>query len=532
MIEPNQFTYNFELIRMKDYTKPNSNDDFDILSNAEKSALLNEYVEKESRYKALSEATFEGIFITQNGYCIDANQSGCDMLGYELEELIDMYAIDVISPKYKDLAYNMMVTESEQPYNVEVVRKDGSFFIAEVRGKNYSLNKDNKSRVVILRDITEYLNVTKKLKASEEKYRSVVEHAGDGILIGNLKGEVIDVNKGFLNMVGYKKDEIINQHISKIFDKDTLTNSPLQFDALDKGATIILERYIISKDGERIPIEMNSTKPDQSYYLTIIRDLRERNSVKNDLLKTNEELVLAKEKAEEGERLKSAFLANMSHEIRTPMNGIIGFTELLKNPTINPATRQEYLNLILNNGQQLLGIINDLMEISKIETGQVVLQNAPFNIKALFNELMDFFNSIVIINHNKIIFSLDKISSQLYYGDKYKVQQILTNLINNASKFTKDGTIEVVAESTDGSILFSVKDSGIGIHPNDIDHIFDRFTQINNSDLKKEKGTGLGLSICKNLAHMMNGKIWVKSELNIGSQFFLELPLKPADPSS
>ncbi|WP_068471710.1 sensor histidine kinase [Saccharicrinis aurantiacus] len=511
------------------YNKPYSNNDFNTLSDAEKSALINEYIEKESRYKALSEATFEGIFITQNGYCVDANHSGCDMLGYKLDEIIGMYAIDVILPEYKELAYNMMISGSEEPYNVAVVRKDDSSFIAEVRGKNYLLNENTKSRVVILRDITEQLKVAEKLKASEKKYRSVVEHAGDGILIGNLKGEIIDVNHGFLNMVGYQKDEIINQHISKIFDKETLTNSPLQFDTLDKGGTIILERYIISKNGERIPIEMNSTKPDQSYYLTIIRDLRERNKVKNDLLRTNEELILAKEKAEESDRLKSAFLANMSHEIRTPMNGIIGFTELLKNPTINPSTRQEYLNLILNNGQQLLGIINDLLEISKIETGQVILENGPFNIHELFNELRNFFNSIALLNQNKIIFTLDELSSSTYNGDKYKIQQVLTNLINNALKFTKEGTVEVIAKSSNDSVLFAVKDSGIGIHPNDIEHIFNRFTQISNSDLKKEKGTGLGLSICKNLVHMMNGEIWVESELNIGSKFYFELPLKQID---
>ncbi len=496
------------------------------LTNNNISNLINELKESKARYKALSETAIEGIYITHNGYCIDTNLAGCKLLGYSRDEMLDKYALDAVHPDDKELALRMMFSKHEEPYNIRLVKKDGSLFEAEIRGKNYNYKDKGEARVIIIRDITEHNKVLNCLKESENKYRNLVEHAGDGIIIGNLKGEMIEINQGFLNLSGYKKEDLLNKPINSIFTPNSLSEKPLRYDTINDGYSLIIEREILTKSGEIIPIEMNSKKPDNNYYLSIIRDLRERKKAQDELLKTNKELIIAKEKAEESDRLKSAFLANMSHEIRTPMNGIIGFAELLKAPNISPPTRNEYLNIILASGHQLLNIIDDILEISKIETGQVTLETAPFSIKELLEELKFFFKHLAERNNNDIKLNQEHLITDTILGDKSKTQQIITNLVSNALKFTQEGTVTISIETIDSGTLFCIKDNGIGIAPEYKEHIFERFTQVNNTNVKKQKGTGLGLSICKKLVEMMEGKIWLESEIGIGSSFYFTIPNK------
>ncbi len=486
--------------------------------------LIKELRESKARYQALSETAIEGVFITREGYCIDVNLAGAKLLGYSKDEIIGQYVIQSVHPEDKEIALQMMLSKHEEPYNIRLTRKDNSVFDAEIRGKNYNYLNEGELRVVVVRDVTEHNNILHCLKESENKYRSLVEHAGDGILVGNTNGEIIEANQGFIKLSGYTKDELVFKRIQTIFTKESLEKKPLQFNFVDEGETIINERELLAKSGEIIPIETNTKKTNNHLYLTIIRDLRDRKKAQEELVKTNKELILAKEKAEESDRLKSAFLANMSHEIRTPMNGIIGFAELLKSPNINPETRNEYLNIILSSGHQLLNIINDILEISKIETGQISLERAPFSINELLNELLVFFKNTAQKYSTDIIVNTSKLQKDILYEDKSKIQQILTNLLSNALKFTKEGTINICIETTDTDTLFSVEDNGIGIAQENLINIFERFTQISDANVKKQKGTGLGLSICKKLIEMMNGKIWVQSEFGKGSSFFFSIP--------
>ncbi|TLX74030.1 PAS domain S-box protein [Labilibacter sediminis] len=491
----------------------------------DKESLLQELFDSEERYKTLSKTIIDGIFIMDNGYCIDANEQGLKMSGYTHDEIIGLHATDLVCPEYRALVREKLDANSDVPYELTALRKDKSTFFAEVRSRKYKY-KNKYVKVVVVSDISRYKRAQKHLAESEAKYREVVENAGDGILIGNLKGEIIEVNNSFLKMTGFDKLDILNKHISVIFDPESLREKPLRFDLVDIGQAVIFERNILGKNGETIPIEMNSKRLAHDYYLAIVRDLRERNKAQEELEKRNIELRKAKEKAEESDLLKSSFLANMSHEIRTPMNGIIGFAELLKNQTLNPEQRESYLNVILTSGQQLLNIINDVLEISKIETGQVVIESAPFDIKQLIKEVVYFFKPIADQSGNEIIINTRKCELSIMNGDQSKIQQILTNLINNSLKFTDCGFVEVGVISNKNSTLFYVKDTGIGIDEHFIDMVFDRFTQAQHDGIKKQKGTGLGLSICKKLTEMMGGEIWVESEVDKGSIFYFELPLK------
>lgn len=237
-----------------------------------------------------------------------------------------------------------------------------------------------------------------------------------------------------------------------------------------------------------------------------------------------EELIKAKEKAEESDRLKSAFLANMSHEIRTPMNSIMGFAGLLKEPDLSVEQKEKYTSLIEEAGERLLDIISDLIAISRVESGQEEVKVSLFNL----NELLDY-NYILFRNsamHKGIelhVIKKEETSKVNINSDRDKVYTILTNLLSNALKYTKTGSVVFGYELADNSVKFYVKDTGIGIPSDKIDTIFNRFVQADQSYTKSYEGTGLGLPISKAYAEMLGGKIWVESEPGKGSCFYFTI---------
>jgi signal transduction histidine kinase len=256
-------------------------------------------------------------------------------------------------------------------------------------------------------------------------------------------------------------------------------------------------------------------------------------AVNKNLEKTVEErtneLQIAKERAEESDRLKSAFLANMSHEIRTPMNGILGFSELLKNPELTGDEQQEYLGIIEKSGERMLNIINDIVDISKIEAGLMKLDIEESNINKQIEYIYTFFKPEV--EAKGITFSLRNSLSKeqsIIYTDREKTYAILTNLVKNAIKYTEEGSIEFgckVLETLHAmSLQFYVRDTGIGIPKHRQEAIFERFIQADIADKMARQGAGLGLSISKAYIEMLGGKIWVESEVGIGSTFYFTLP--------
>lgn len=240
------------------------------------------------------------------------------------------------------------------------------------------------------------------------------------------------------------------------------------------------------------------------------------------------ELVIAKNHAEESDRLKSSFLANMSHEIRTPMNAIVGFSQLITDSSIDADTRKEYSEHIQNNTNSLLKLIEDIIDISSIESGTISICESEFDLNKLLKKINLAFNeSKKEISKQSIAIELSSnVNEEVFYikSDENRLKQIISNLIENALKFTDHGNIEFGYEKSDNFIQFYIKDTGIGISAEHQEYIFDRFSKGEIDKKKLYRGTGLGLAICKNLVTLLKGEIWVKSEINNGSTFFFRIP--------
>ena len=313
-----------------------------------------------------------------------------------------------------------------------------------------------------------------------------------------------------------------NRNIMEFYD----TNKQLIENCIISKMPLFLENHKFTKSGREVWMQTTF-----SPYLDDNGALLKLIAIDSDITKIKKyqfELTLAKEKAEESDKLKSAFLSNMSHEIRTPLNAILGFSELLRE--INSEEKKEkYITFIRNNGLHLLRIISDIIDISKIESKQMIAYNTKESINRNLIELFGYYdlNKEVISKGIKLILHKSE-NNELVLCDHSKTRQVLDNLINNAIKFTEQGSIEFGATIVGDKIRYFVKDTGIGISGKDKEKIFERFWQSERGLSRKYEGTGLGLSISKGLIDTLNGKIWVESEQGKGSAFYFEVPYEKA----
>ncbi|WP_297086242.1 ATP-binding protein [uncultured Draconibacterium sp.] len=279
-------------------------------------------------------------------------------------------------------------------------------------------------------------------------------------------------------------------------------------------------------------IGLGENSHKKSYYPQLLDQLeevkRQRDALENKTKELQDLLVQlseAKEKAEESERLKSAFLANMSHEIRTPMNGILGFTDLLRDAQLPEDQRQHFLGIIQQSGERMLNTINDIIDISKIDAGQMEIHLSEFKIYKEIESLLEFFRPQAYAK-NLELNTFNKLSANedILITDATKFNSIFSNLVKNAIKYTERGRIEIGCERKENSFFCYVKDSGAGIPENRKKAIFERFIQGDIYDRKALEGSGLGLAIAQSYAEMLGGKIWLESTEGKGSTFFFQIP--------
>ncbi len=503
---------------------------FAIMEALEKSKARRERAEMEKQllqsleeYKDLINGMKETVWIIKtNGDLLEVNETAVKVLGYSRKELLEigLQGIDKHLSKSDilDLVMKMPVVKN-QFFQTWHTTKSGKNIPVEL---NSTLVKYQGEHVImsIARDITERIEIEKQLKLLSRS----VEQSPVSIVVTDNNGVIEYVNSAFTKITGYtfadvkgKKPNIFKsgKHPQSVYEdlwRTILKGDEWKGELINKNKNGDLYWEDIS-----ISPVLNS-KNEITHFVSVREDVSEMKKMIHDL-------VTAKEKAEESDRLKSAFLANVSHEIRTPMNGIMGFTELLKEPRLTGKEKNKYIKIIQKSGQRMLSTINDLIEISKIESGALELQKTDVNI----NEQLDYFFNFFKPDTEKrgLQFSFYKglpSHEAIIETDREKLNGILSNLIKNAVKYTNTGSIEFGYHQNENHLEFYVEDTGIGIEKDRQKVVFDRFIQADLSLSKPYEGAGLGLSIAKAYVEMLGGKIELESEFGKGSRFCFTLP--------
>jgi PAS domain S-box-containing protein len=408
--------------------------------------------------------------------------------------------------------------------------------------------------VGIGRDISERKQAEETLRASEAKYRELVENANSIILRLDTEGNVTFFNEFAQRFFGYTEEEILGKNVVGTIIPATDSSGQdltgiIEDIIRSSDRLVVNENENMRRDGERVWVAWtNKTILDDegriSEILCIGTDIAERKQAEEALANANVQLEEAIERANEmtivaeaANRAKSEFLANMSHEIRTPMNGIIGMTELALGTELTPAQR-EYLEAVSSSAEALLGLLNDILDFSKIEAGQLDVEEMPFDLRSTIEQVADATAHRATEKGLELMFHLHPDVPEDLVGDPLRLRQVLVNLIGNAIKFTEQGEVVVevkcatppaqtseVSKTSEVSqdlveLLFSVSDTGIGIPPDKLGPIFDPFRQADGSTSRRFGGTGLGLAISRQLVALMGGHIWAESEVGKGSTFF------------
>jgi PAS domain S-box-containing protein len=375
-------------------------------------------------------------------------------------------------------------------------------------------------------DITDARRARERIARSEAQFRGAFEIAPNGMALVDASGHWLQVNQALCTILGYTAEELLALDFQSISDPEGLNEDLGYLDALLSGRTdeVRFEKYYIHKDGHRIPVLLSASavRDEQgglSFTVAHVLDLTEQRASEAAMLAT-------KEAAEAANRAKSEFLANMSHEIRTPLNAMIGLTDLTLGTALD-AQQRDYLEKVRQSSGALLSILNDILDYSKIEAGQIELDPRPFRLRDLLDQLTALFQAAVEAQGLELVYRIAPEVPRELIGDPMRLGQVLNNLVGNAVKFTEQGHVALVIaveDEREGQVRlrFAVQDTGIGIAPGTAEDLFNAFTQADGSITRRYGGTGLGLSISQRLVSMMGGRIEVESREGHGSRFHFD----------
>ena len=515
-----------------------------IIANKE---LLFQNKEKEKRANELIIANEELAFQNQEKEkrAVELNTANIELVFQKTEK--------------KNRAEELIIANKELAFqNVEKEKRADELIIAEIELAFQKEEKEKRADELIIADKELLFQNNEKNNRAAELIIADKELDFQQVEKGKRAKELIIANKELVlqNKLKEKRaDELIIANKELAFQNDEkekraaeliIANKELKFQNEEKekraDELIIANKELAFQNDEKEKraaeliiankelIFQNEEKEKRAIELIIANEeLHYQNKEKE---KRAAELIIAKENAEESDKLKTAFLQNMSHEIRTPLNGIIGFSTLLGYNDISREEIDEYTAIIIQSGNRLIEIVNNILDISKIQTGQVKIEQKAIVIDEVFSDLHNFFLPIAKAKNIRINYHNLDDKARILFSDEAKLHQILTNLINNAVKFTKSGSIDYGFETNDDAIRFYVKDTGIGIPKALCEKIFLRFIQVEQSMTKNYEGAGLGLAISKGLVELLGGKIWAESDPGgtseaQGTTFFFTLPIHP-----
>ncbi len=394
----------------------------------------------------------------------------------------------------------------------------------------------------IYRDIIKAKSFRRKLrqttlkskKLASEYSLSLIEASLDPLVTISSKGKITGMNEATVNITGITREKLIGSDFLNYFTEPQMARD-IYKEIFAKGFVIDSPLTIRHKNGKLTDVLFNGSvyKDDNGIVLGVVvvaRDITEQKLFENELIEAKSKAEKATKKAEESNQLKESFLANMSHEIRTPMNAIIGFSDILNKRKLG-VEEKEFVTIIKSAGENLLKIINDILDISKIEAGMMTFDEDNFSVKESFKTLNDMLLGRAKEKNLELVFTCNENVPETILGDQTRLSQIIINLVGNAIKFTNKGSVQVnvklskMDEKT-AFLEFSIIDTGIGITKNKLATIFERFQQAESHTTRKYGGTGIGLSIAKLLIELQGGKLSVKSKVNEGSVFTFSIPYK------
>lgn len=383
------------------------------------------------------------------------------------------------------------------------------------------------------------------LDETEQRYKDLVENANDGIYVLDNKGQFRLINNKIEEFTGYRREELLKTHFRHLIAKEEKQRWLFLLKQLkDHNNLDHIETVIRTKDGKKIPVELNITpifkNGEIDGYQGIARDISARIKTDNEirrqskeLKKLNEELKQKNKELEEINRLKSQFVSNVSHELRTPLNGVLGYAELLRDGIYGQVNddQKKALQNIISSGNHLLDLINEILDFSKLQNGRMMLYKEICSIYDIIDAVEATVRPIVRNRPIEFMVNIDPDLPKVYV-DSQKIYQVFLNVVGNAVKFTSQGEIEIRGRLEGDEILFSVRDTGIGVSKEDIKFVFEEFRQLDGSKTRRFGGTGIGLSLTKQLLELHGGRIWIESELGKGSTFYFTLSaLKEALPN-
>ncbi|HHO75649.1 MAG TPA: PAS domain-containing sensor histidine kinase, partial [Deltaproteobacteria bacterium] len=501
---------------------------YDLDELLQKHRQAEEAVRKsERKYRSVVDNAKEAIAVIHGGSLQYANDKLFELVGSEYGEIINTSFVDYIHPddrdRVKDLYERRLKGEdAPEEYSFRIVDAHGCEKMVDISAVLVDWGGDI-ATLVFLNDITERVNSQRELKKGEEKYRNILINMEESYYEVDLEGNLVFFNDAVCRMLGYTRDELRGMNYKRFMVDDSSSRVYETFARVYASGqpSKVPDWEVVQKDGSRRSAEGSVALVRNSDgvpvgFSGIIRDTTE--------MRLAEKMREDKIKAEAENRSKTDFLANMSHEIRTPLNGIIGMTELAMDTSLDE-NQKDIIYAINRESEILLGLINDILDFSKIEAERYELEEIPFDLRVLIEDLA---GSFAIRSEKKgleLISFLAPDVTSLLVGDPGRLRQVLANLVGNAMKFTEQGEVFIKAELQQETrdkicIRFSVRDTGIGIPRDKQEKIFDIFTQADGSMTRKYGGTGLGLAISKELTQLMGGEIGVESEEGVGSTFW------------
>jgi PAS domain S-box-containing protein len=495
------------------------------------------HAREEARYRVLAESPTDIIArLTLDGVYLYVSPACQTLLGYTPDELIGRSGRELVHPD--DLAvvraFHKALLDETDPSTVAAYRlrrKDGTYAWFETSS---CAVRDAQTGAFV-----EFQSASRDITArrqAEERYRALLDGAPDAIVISGAGGRIVLANSQVERLFGYRREELLGQSV------ELLLPEPLRAVHTRHRAAYVaaprtrpmgqnLELQARRKDGSTFPVEISLSplSSEGSLLVTaIIHDVTERKQAQDALTRVNADL-------EKASQAKSAFLAVMSHELRTPLNGVLGLTSLLLGTALDDRQRQ-YASGIQTSGEALLALVSDILDLSKIEAGHVVLEEEPVALRPLVEGVVETVTAQARAAELAVLAYIAPEVPEVLLGDPMRLRQVLTNLVGNAVKFTAQGAVVVrVRLVTAGDptwLRFSVIDTGIGIAPEAQAHIFGAFTQADSSTARRYGGTGLGLAICTQLVGLMGGRIGMASAVGQGSIFTIIVPLRRADSAS